>query len=666
MKTIRLFGITLATVLLCLTACDKNKEEEPTPAPSPVNPTIIVQKTEYNISANGGAIEVSLQSDVDFKININAQWVTQVSNASSRGLASHSLHFKIAPNTAKEERNAKITISDTSNKVSKNINIKQNGAVDKTATMVDGYTFNNCLKEIYGELSNLKSIEFIVNDNSEPNGDYKILSTSESECPIYGVDNNGHLTIYTGGDKFTLSPDSYGIFGDCSSLTSLDLSNLDTSNTTDMGAMFWRCSSLTSLDLSNFDTSNATSLRGMFYECSSLTSINLSNFDTSNVTNMIGMFKKCSSLASLNLSNFNTTYVTTTEEMFTGCTSLTSLDLSNFDTTNITVMQHMFSNCSALSSLNLSNFNTSNVTIMYGMFYRCTNLKTLDLSHFDTSNVTDMTGMFNMCNSLSLLKLDNFTITESTDTKGMFDDFATNAESCTISIPEDSYEWIKHQLSTSHITITFSKESNIKTATMVDGKTFYSTIASFCSDFSKFQSIEIITNDNSTPENNFYLLSTPESEYPIYLTHTDIYGTKNEDHIKIFTAADKIMLSPDCHFMFMGFSSLTTLDLSHFDSSQVTNMSGMFQRCNSLTALDLSHFSTANVTNMSFMFGGCSEMTSLNIDKFLIKDSTNVTNMFENISSYSQNITITLPLKSYEWVSDQLTAHYIMIDFSEF
>lgn len=248
----------------------------------------------------------------------------------------------------------------------------------------------------------------------------------------------------------------------------------------------------------------------------------------------------------------------------------------------------------------------------------------------------------------------------------MFGNLSTTSKSCTITIPKSSYELIKEQLSASHITINFSSEPNSKNAIMVDGKTFYNTIASFCSDFSKFKSIEIITNNESVPENKFYSISTAESEYPIYLTHTDIYGTKNEDHIKIFTAADKIMLSPDCHFMFMGFSSLTTLDLSHFDSSQVTNMSGMFQRCNSLTALDLSHFSTANVTNMSFMFGGCSEMTSLNIDKFLIKDSTNVTNMFENISSYSQNITITLPLKSYEWVSDQLTAHYIMIDFSEF
>ncbi|MBO5795308.1 MAG: hypothetical protein J6R28_01470 [Bacteroides sp.] len=47
-------------------------------------------------------------------------------------------------------------------------------------------------------------------------------------------------------------------------------------------------------------------------------------------------------------------------------------------------------------------------------------------------------------------------------------------------------------------------------------------------------------------------------------------------------------------------------------------------------------------------------------------NTSSTTNKFEYISSYSQNITITLPLKSYEWVSDQLTAHYIMIDFSEF
>ena len=54
--------------------------------------------------------------------------------------------------------------------------------------------------------------------------------------------------------------------------------------------MFSNCSSLTSLNLSNFNTNNVTNMSGMFYNCSSLTSLNLSNFNTNNVTNMSYMF----------------------------------------------------------------------------------------------------------------------------------------------------------------------------------------------------------------------------------------------------------------------------------------------------------------------------------------------------------------------------------------
>lgn len=41
-----------------------------------------------------------------------------------------------------------------------------------------------------------------------------------------------------------------------------------------------------SLDLSNFDTSNVTNMNNMFICCKYLTSLDLSNFDTSNVINM--------------------------------------------------------------------------------------------------------------------------------------------------------------------------------------------------------------------------------------------------------------------------------------------------------------------------------------------------------------------------------------------
>ena len=42
----------------------------------------------------------------------------------------------------------------------------------------------------------------------------------------------------------------------------------------------------------------------MFFNCSSLTSLNLSNFDTSNLSWMGNMFNGCVNLAYLNLQNF--------------------------------------------------------------------------------------------------------------------------------------------------------------------------------------------------------------------------------------------------------------------------------------------------------------------------------------------------------------------------
>ena len=198
------------------------------------------------------------------------------------------------------------------------------------------------------------------------------------------------------------------MFGDCTSLTSLDLSSFNTSNVTDIEWMFWDCSSLTSLDLSSFNTSNVTNMQGMFDGCTSLTSLDLSSFNTSNVTNMGYMFSYCTSLTSLDLSSFNTSNVTDMKWMFNDCTSLASLDLSSFDTSNVTDMHGMFSDCTSLTSLDLSSFNTSNVTDMSYMFSWCYSLTSLDLSSFNTSNVTDMNFMFGNCASLTKIYAGNW------------------------------------------------------------------------------------------------------------------------------------------------------------------------------------------------------------------------------------------------------------------
>ena len=153
--------------------------------------------------------------------------------------------------------------------------------------------------------------------------------------------------------------------------------------------------------------SGVTSLSRLFSSCNSLTTLDVSNFNTSEVFSMGSMFSSCNSLTTLDLSNFNTINVTNMGYMFYNCNSLTTLDLSNFNTINVTNMYNMFQGCNILTTLDLSNFNTINVTNIGYMFYNCNSLTTLDLSNFNTNNVTDMSSMFQGCDSLTTVKVIN-------------------------------------------------------------------------------------------------------------------------------------------------------------------------------------------------------------------------------------------------------------------
>ena len=76
--------------------------------------------------------------------------------------------------------------------------------------------------------------------------------------------------------------------------------------------------------------------------------------------------------------------------------------------------------------------------------------------------------------------------------------------------------------------------------------------------------------------------------------------------------------------MFTSCSKLTSLDVSNFDTSNVATMSHMFESCSSLSSLDLSSFNTSNVTTMQHVFASCSKLTSLDLSSF---DTSNVTDM---------------------------------------
>ena len=300
---------------------------------------------------------------------------------------------------------------------------------------------------------NIKTLKYVDNLNI-PEGATVVDVSKNGDNTIkmwYNeADANGNYDITIGSNNtIYANPSSFELFSNLTNVTSIDLSNMDTSgmtnmsnmfsdntsltnitfgdnfntaNVINMSGMFKNCTILKTIDLSSFDTSNATIMASMFMNCQGLQNLDLKSFNTSNVTNMLYMFYNCSSLTSLDLSSFNTSNVERMDAMFYNCSSLISLDLSNFDTSKITDMTYMFNRCKSLTNINLSSFDTSNVSSLYDAFAGLTSLKVLDLSSFDTSKVTNMGRMFlNSNNLVTIYVSDLWNISNVTSASRMFE-----------------------------------------------------------------------------------------------------------------------------------------------------------------------------------------------------------------------------------------------------
>ena len=198
------------------------------------------------------------------------------------------------------------------------------------------------------------------------------------------------------------------MFCGCRSLTSIDLTYFNTENVEYMSLTFYDCISLTSIDLTNFNTKKLYSMYGFLANCKSLTSIDMSNFITDKVEYMYNLFQNCYSLKFIDLSNFNTEKVASMVSLFYGCHSLEYVNLSNFNTSKVTDLAALFYKCESLTSIDISHFDTSKVENMNFMFEGCLSLKTLNISNFDTSKVTLIYRMFSGCSNLTSLNITNF------------------------------------------------------------------------------------------------------------------------------------------------------------------------------------------------------------------------------------------------------------------
>ena len=128
-----------------------------------------------------------------------------------------------------------------------------------------------------------------------------------------------------------------------------------------------------------------------------------------------------------------------------------------------------------------------------------------------------------------------------------------------------------------------------------------------------------------------------ELNYLHYINLTSLNTSKVESMKNMFASCGVATLDvshfdtsrvTDMSYMFYYCTLLTTLDVSHFDTSRVTNMSSMFEYCKQLTTLDVSHFNTSRVTDMSSMFDYCEQLTTLDVSHFNTSQVTNMSRMF--------------------------------------
>ena len=126
------------------------------------------------------------------------------------------------------------------------------------------------------------------------------------------------------------------------------------------------------------------------------------------------------------------------------------------------------------------------------------------------------------------------------------------------------------------------------------------------------------------------------------------------DQILSVDVLDGVSAPTDSSGLFMNLTQVTTMNLSHLNTSLVTNMSHMFDGCTELTRLDVSGWNTSQVTDMSYMFNGQHDLYSLDVSGWDTSHVTNMKSMFSaEIDQYGGSRLHALDVS--EWDTSQVT-----------
>ena len=159
----------------------------------------------------------------------------------------------------------------------------------------------------------------------------------------------------------------------------------------------------------------------------------------------------------------------------------------------------------------------------------------------------------------------------------------------------------------------------------------YTIDEDFHTDYYRQKITSIITKkDNAVPTTALEKWDLSEKQDSSIIAYIEDDGTGKSTYKLTIGGKDGIIANQSMEDYFNGFSKVTSIDLSAFDTSKVTSMNDMFSNCSSLTNLDLSSFDTSKVTDMYDMFSNCNSLASLNVSSFCTSQVLFMGSMFNN------------------------------------
>ena len=466
--------------------------------------------------------------------------------------------------------------------------------------------------------------------------------------------------------------DTYGMFSSCESLEELDLTSFDTQSLKDTEGMFRYCSLLRSIYINTmtWDMSGVTNSKNMFLDCKKILGCRGTVYDVNHIDKDYAqldygggdpgylsippeayvLYDGSSTLTfycdydqwlrigttySLNKDNFLPDWSsdaasistvifdpsfaaarpTTTHSWFSGMPGLSLItDIQYLNTSEVTDMGDMFDGCYSLPEVDLSHFDTKKVTDMNAMF-AYSSLSELDLSSFDTHNVINMNQMFDGCSSLGTITVGKDWNTDNLlSSTNMFKDCYTLVGGNGTTYDSDHTDATYARFDFGEDDPGYLTGKFEPYAALYDSKlTFYYDMAREERSGIKF---DLNTNGTTPPDWDAYkkditaVAFDPMFAYarPVvtYCWFNQMINLKEIEGIEYLNTSEVT----DMTSMFFGCSSLTSIDVSHFDTRKATSMHSMF-RNSGITSLDLSNFETWDVVLMSSMFQDCSSLQTI-------------------------------------------------------